>query len=161
MRYAVTPATCPQQCAQACAADNRCQAWSFVRSGYPDEGCYLKDSQPRPTANPCCDSGTFTRVIDRRPGDGGVPAGNWTAWFSRDDPGESADYEDLASVRGSVPCAQPIGIECRVVAPDLRDWRQAGQRYSCSLQASVPGGICLNAENNGRCLNYEVRYQCP
>jgi hypothetical protein len=160
MRYAVTPTTCPQQCAQACANDPRCQAWSFVRAGCPDAGCYLKDSRPRPTANPCCDSGTF----DRGGGEQRPPVvsggGKWSAWSDRDDPDASADYEDLASIRGSVPCAQPLAIECRVVG-DRRDWRRAGQRYSCTLAGPTPGGICLNADNDNRCLDYEVRYLCP
>jgi hypothetical protein len=107
-------------------------------------------------------SGTFTRIVDRVPPpvDNGQQGGNWSPWINRDSPGASADYEDLDDMRGQVPCPQPIAIECRVVA-DGRDWRQTGQRYTCALDSPVPGGICINAENNGACLDYEVRYKCP
>jgi hypothetical protein len=80
-------------------------------------------------------------------------------WLNRDSPTGNADWEALADLRGSVPCARPTGIECRVVG-DKRDWRQAGQRYKCSLDEPNPGGICLNSENPGGCLDYEVRFLC-
>ncbi len=93
---------------------------------------------------------------------GGSPASAvWTRWINRDIPDGSADWEALADMRGDVPCAKPVAIECRV-ASDKRDWRQAGQRYRCSLEEPNPGGTCVNADNppNG-CLDYEVRYLCP
>jgi hypothetical protein len=80
-------------------------------------------------------------------------AGNWTAWASNDDPGGNADWEV------GKPCAA-TAIECRVRG-DGRDWRQAGQSYKCDLSEPNPGGICLNSENPGGCLDYEVRFQCP
>lgn len=87
--------------------------------------------------------------------------GKWTEWINRDDPGGAADWEALAEMRGQVPCAKPVAIECRVRS-DKRDWRAAGQRYKCDLNEPNPGGICINAENQpGGCLDYEVRYLCP
>ncbi len=56
-RFDVSATSCPQQCAKACAKDELCQAWSFVRAGEPKAGCYLKKSQPAPTQDACCDSG--------------------------------------------------------------------------------------------------------
>jgi hypothetical protein len=88
-----------------------------------------------------------------------VDTGEWTQWINRDDGGGAADWEALAEMRASIPCAAPTAIECRVVGG--ADWRQAGQRYQCSLDGPNPGGICINADNPGGCLNYEVRYRCP
>jgi hypothetical protein len=46
-------------CKQACEDDNRCRAWTYVRSGYlgPSARCYLKDRITRPRRKPCCMSG--------------------------------------------------------------------------------------------------------
>ena len=46
-------------CKNACEADNRCRAWTYVRPGYagPSARCYLKDKIPRPRQKPCCISG--------------------------------------------------------------------------------------------------------
>jgi hypothetical protein len=86
-------------------------------------------------------------------GSSGTASGNWTAWASNDDPGGTADWEV------GKPCAA-TAIECRVRG-DQRDWRQTGQRYKCDLTEPNPGGICINSENSGGCLDYEVRFRCP
>jgi len=86
-------------------------------------------------------------------------AGTWTAWFDRDDPDGSADWEALAELRGGVPCARPAAVECRVRS-DGRHWQQAGQRYKCDLSEPNPGGICINSDNASGCLDYEVRFLC-
>jgi len=103
-------------------------------------------------------------AMEKRPATGGGGGGGdegWTAWMSRDDPGASADWEALAEVKASVPCDRPVAIECRTVK-DKIDWRQTGQRYTCSLEGANPGGICINADNApSGCLDYEVRYRCP
>ena len=48
-----------ETCNKACEDDNRCRAWTFVRSGYvgPAARCYLKDKITRPRRKPCCVSG--------------------------------------------------------------------------------------------------------
>jgi hypothetical protein len=102
-----------------------------------------------------CSTGAHSRVPTIATGAG---SGNWTPWLNRDDPGASADWEALADHKASVPC-RPTAIECRTVK-DKRDWRQTGQRYKCSLDEPNPGGICVNAENPGGCLDYEVRFRC-
>lgn len=83
--------------------------------------------------------------------------GQWTAWLNRDTPGGSGDFESLTEfVKTKAVCALPVAIECRT--RDGRDWRETGQNYKC--EPSV-GGVCRNAEQkNGRCLDYEVRFQC-
>jgi hypothetical protein len=46
-------------CRAACADENRCRAWTYVRPGYigPSARCYLKDRITRPRHKPCCISG--------------------------------------------------------------------------------------------------------
>jgi hypothetical protein len=89
-----------------------------------------------------------------------MPSGNWSVWLNRDDPGASADYEWLSFPNDSVPCAQPMAVECRVRG-DQRDWRQTGQRYKCAIEGNQGGGVCMNSENPSGCLDYEVRFLCP
>jgi hypothetical protein len=86
--------------------------------------------------------------------------GEWTAWLNRDRPGDSADLEGLSDFGSAVPCPKPVAIECRTVV-GRRDWSTTGQRYTCSLEGANPGGMCVNAENPGGCLDYEVRFRCP
>jgi len=79
---------------------------------------------------------------------------SWTEWKNRDSPSGLGDYETLADMAGV--CATPYSIECQTVAGV--DYRQAGQKVTCS---PTTGLICLNAENNGSCLDYRVRFLCP
>jgi hypothetical protein len=46
-------------CAQACQADGRCRAWTYVRPGYigSKARCYLKNRITPPRPAPCCMSG--------------------------------------------------------------------------------------------------------
>jgi hypothetical protein len=46
-------------CAEACQADNRCRAFTYVRPGYigPVARCYLKSRITPPRRRPCCISG--------------------------------------------------------------------------------------------------------
>ena len=61
----------PAACADACAQDSRCQAFSFVQPGIQAEAarCWLKDSVPEAVADDCCISGVrepgFERGVDR------------------------------------------------------------------------------------------------
>jgi hypothetical protein len=48
-----------EACNDACEADNKCRAWTYVRPGYigAPARCFLKDRITRPRAKPCCVSG--------------------------------------------------------------------------------------------------------
>ncbi|MBA4417378.1 MAG: apple domain-containing protein [Syntrophus sp. (in: bacteria)] len=52
----------PQLCRQACEADERCRAYSYVKPGVQlsNAVCYLKSTAPRPSKNSCCVSGEKT-----------------------------------------------------------------------------------------------------
>lgn len=91
-------------------------------------------------------------------GGGATPCGprgpEWTDWFNTDAPDASGDHETRDRYAVDAKC-NPSEIEC--CAHDGRDWRQTGQSYVCDL---ATGGRCLNAENNGGCLDYHVRFRC-
>ena len=55
----VTPEASGRPCAQACEADGKCRAWTYVRPGYigSKAHCFLKDKITRPRSKPCCVSG--------------------------------------------------------------------------------------------------------
>ncbi len=57
--FDVAPESAGAACMAACAADNKCRAWTYVRPGYisPTARCYLKDKLTRPRQKPCCISG--------------------------------------------------------------------------------------------------------
>jgi hypothetical protein len=46
-------------CAEACRADPKCRAFTYVRPGYigPGARCFLKDRITKPRRKPCCISG--------------------------------------------------------------------------------------------------------
>ncbi|MCP5431837.1 MAG: PAN domain-containing protein [Alphaproteobacteria bacterium] len=46
-------------CAKACAADEKCKAWTYVKPGVRSKApyCDLKSAVPMVTASPCCVSG--------------------------------------------------------------------------------------------------------
>ena len=46
-------------CGQACEAESRCRAWTYVRPGYlgPSARCFLKERLTAPRRKPCCVSG--------------------------------------------------------------------------------------------------------
>lgn len=50
----------PESCRTRCARDENCQAFTFVKPspGSAQGQCFLKRSEPKPVANPCCMSGT-------------------------------------------------------------------------------------------------------
>lgn len=61
------PVPCPELCAKVCEIEKRCRAWTFVKPGNEGAGCWLKDSEPAPTANSCCVSGTVARPPSDQP----------------------------------------------------------------------------------------------
>jgi hypothetical protein len=57
--FETTPHADGKLCADACTAENRCRAWTYVRPGYftTTARCYLKSRVTPPRAKPCCISG--------------------------------------------------------------------------------------------------------
>jgi hypothetical protein len=54
------------QCFSACARDDRCLAWTYVKPGVEAAAarCHLKDSVSVGTPDPCCTSGVMNRAGD-------------------------------------------------------------------------------------------------
>jgi hypothetical protein len=57
--FEVAPDPNGATCGQACKADPKCRAWTYVRPGYIGQAarCYLKSRITRPRPAPCCISG--------------------------------------------------------------------------------------------------------
>jgi hypothetical protein len=54
--FETAPDATGKACADACQAENRCRAWTYVRPGYlgPAARCYLKNQLKPPRRKPCC-----------------------------------------------------------------------------------------------------------
>ncbi len=57
--FETAPASQGEPCRDACTAEHRCRAWTYVRPGYGAESarCFLKYKITRPRHKPCCISG--------------------------------------------------------------------------------------------------------
>ncbi|KAI8504958.1 hypothetical protein Bbelb_170670 [Branchiostoma belcheri] len=88
--------------------------------------------------------------------------GFWTGWFDRDDPSETGDWEMLTYLRrenvGQI-CSAPTAVHARVISTHVEatltgeNW----QRYD-----TTTGFICrIEDQDDGACLDYEVRFCCP
>ena len=59
--FDIAPDTTGASCAEACQADPRCRAFTYIRPGYGGASarCHLKDRITRPRRKPCCISGVL------------------------------------------------------------------------------------------------------
>lgn len=57
--FETPPSSTGAPCAEACAKDERCRAWTYLRPGYGTAAarCYLKSRVTPPKRKPCCISG--------------------------------------------------------------------------------------------------------
>jgi PAN domain len=57
--FETPPETTGKACLEACQAEARCRAWTYLRPGYESTTarCFLKDRLTRPRHKPCCVSG--------------------------------------------------------------------------------------------------------
>ncbi|XP_042569724.1 uncharacterized protein si:dkey-205h13.2 [Cyprinus carpio] len=83
-----------------------------------------------------------------------------TPWFDRDNPSGLGDYETLSLLLIRYPlqvCAQPIAIEVTTISgtPAL----PPGNNFQ--VYDPTQGFACLNAQQNGGCQDYKVRFTCP
>uniref|UniRef100_A0A8C6SQ84 WxxW domain-containing protein n=1 Tax=Neogobius melanostomus TaxID=47308 RepID=A0A8C6SQ84_9GOBI len=85
----------------------------------------------------------------------------WTQWFDRDNPSGPGDYETLSALHAEYPgkiCANPLQIQVLTTA-----WHPVSSTGDIiDTSDTVTGFICKNSlQTNGRCSNYQVRFQCP
>ena len=80
----------------------------------------------------------------------------WTAWYDRDEPSGSGDYEDIVGLRnaGYYVCTTPLAIQCQTVAGI--DFTQTGQTVTCTTSY---GFSCVNSVTQ-YCYDYRVRFYC-
>jgi hypothetical protein len=87
----------------------------------------------------------------------GRVTGTWTAWFDRDDPSGSGDWEQRSSNTGV--CANPIDYQARRVS-DGTAANLTGELFSSN--SPFEGLVCRKADQpDNTCFDYEVRFLCP
>ena len=83
---------------------------------------------------------------------------NWSEWKDRDDPTFDADSETIESFEiGGLPadlCLLPTAAQSRIKGTQQMVTEQ-------NVLMGLNGLDCINAQNIGACLDYEVRFCCP
>ncbi|KAI8513398.1 hypothetical protein Bbelb_100370 [Branchiostoma belcheri] len=90
------------------------------------------------------------------------PCTVWTAWFNRDDPSGTGDWETLPELLDENPgqiCPMPTEIEARVNGT----WQKANDTGEVFVYFdTINGFACRNSrQKGGTCMNYEVHFCCP
>eukprot|EP00058_Branchiostoma_floridae_P014138 XP_002599626.1 hypothetical protein BRAFLDRAFT_77725 [Branchiostoma floridae] len=87
---------------------------------------------------------------------------SWTAWFDRDDPTWTGDWETLTDLRTENPgtiCPAPTAIQARVISTG-QDASLTGEQFA--FYDTTTGFVCKkNDQRDKTCLDYEVRFCCP
>ncbi|CAH1780673.1 unnamed protein product [Owenia fusiformis] len=111
------------------------------------------------------------KKIDEKLKQCGVVMVTWTDWFSRDDPMDGVENEDLAGqVKNmSLMCqTSRLGAQCRVKNTD--NYVVSGADTFGEVKLKFPwlcvpdrGLRCLNSEQDPgvTCPDFEIRYLCP
>ncbi|XP_078681744.1 uncharacterized protein LOC144916492 [Branchiostoma floridae x Branchiostoma belcheri] len=90
------------------------------------------------------------------------PCTVWTAWFDRDNPSGTGDWESLTHLLDDYPgqiCPMPTDVQARVIATG-QDAYLTGEPWV--YYDPVNGYACRNSQQkDGRCKDYEVRFCCP
>ena len=93
----------------------------------------------------------------------------WTEWKDRDDPTGLADTETIAGfvldaaglefheIPGGL-CSNPRAAQGRVKATQQM---ATTQNVLMGLDRILMGLDCVNSQNDGGCVDYEVRFCCP
>lgn len=80
-----------------------------------------------------------------------------TEWLDRDNPSGTGDWKTRADFPAGSVCANPIGIQARIVGSRI-PYQNTGETLIVSPQQGL---ICRNdAQPDGSCQDYEVRFFC-
>ncbi|XP_055003817.1 mucin-5B-like [Boleophthalmus pectinirostris] len=86
----------------------------------------------------------------------------WTAWYDRDNPSGTGDWELLSDLKKLHPneiCETPLHIDVRTVGSNL-PLTVTGQVLH--IYSPTEGFACRNEDQTGRgCRDYKVRFGCP
>ncbi|XP_035697514.1 cartilage intermediate layer protein 2-like [Branchiostoma floridae] len=86
---------------------------------------------------------------------------NWTAWFDRDNPSGTGDWETLTDLRSESPgqiCSTPTRIQARVISTG-QDAALTGEQFA--FYDTTKGFVCKNNDqSDNMCLDYKVRFCC-
>ncbi|MED6240752.1 hypothetical protein ATANTOWER_027370 [Ataeniobius toweri] len=87
---------------------------------------------------------------------------SWTAWYNRDGPDGTGDFESLKELRDEYPdqiCPKPLDIES-VTVRNMIPADKTGQTFYA--YDTSRGFICRNKDQkSGVCKDYQVRFKCP
>jgi hypothetical protein len=128
----------PQTCADSCAGDPACKAWSFVNPGIqgPAARCYLKNAIPAKVSNSCCISG-----VNLAPP---LPPG---AQAGKDRPSSDYSATDLASADPNL-CYNACQADGACMAWSYVKPGVMGPNAKCFLKNPAPA-----ASNNPCCIS--------
>jgi uncharacterized coiled-coil protein SlyX len=135
----------PQQCRQACAADTKCKAYTYVKPGVqgPQAMCFLKSAAAPATASDCCTSGVRKIVLTKTPAT--TPVGTpvlSTVPMSIDPNGERdkkiiAQGKQIAAQQAQLAAQKDAIDELSSLVGAARDQMQEQQATLAKLQATV------------------------
>ena len=87
-------------------------------------------------------------------------SGNWTDYFSVDEPTERGDLEFLSDIREEYPdeiCENPTALDARVVGSNI-PYTETGEILTVDLNVGL---VCVNQQQALlRCSDYELRFCC-
>lgn len=137
----------PKLCRSACQRDDRCRAWTYVKSGVQGElaHCWLKDGVPERSEDDNCVSGVKGA---QEPGAAGEERkDDPETEYDTDRPG--ADYRDFP-LHAADPalCRDSCNREYRCKAWTYGEPGLAGDEAHCWLKDAVP-----DPERNERCIS--------
>ncbi|MFA9475937.1 MAG: PAN domain-containing protein [Filomicrobium sp.] len=126
-------------CRDACAAEQRCKAWTFVnpRAQGPKARCWLKDRVPPAKSSTCCISGVMGTAGASTAGGGGMPGGGSVV-----PPGGGAGG---GTGVGSLPGPPPGWIRTDGRQDCISGGFTQSGGLSCVAPASIPDqGLCAD-----------------
>ncbi|KAM9495182.1 uncharacterized protein Hap1MRO34_016080 [Clarias gariepinus] len=88
---------------------------------------------------------------------------HWSEWLDSTYPPSTPDGKDIESIpmfwkSGDITCEKPAAIDCRATLYKDKPLSELGQEVTCNITVGL---ICNNADQNeGHCLNYEMRVKC-
>jgi hypothetical protein len=124
----------PTPCSNACAADLRCRAFTYVVRGVqgPNARCWLKSAVPAAASHNCCVSGVKTAA---------QPTEGFVGWYKGMDLYEAGDYRSVAL---AAPDPNACLVECG------RDARCRSVSYTGPGAYGLPRAVCWLKAGPGR-----------
>jgi hypothetical protein len=129
----------PALCAQACAGETKCKAWTYVKPGVQGDKakCWLKDTVPQPSPDENCVSGVKGGPVIPTTGSGATSIPQYAMEKGIDRTGDDYMDFDLASSDPKL-CADACTGEAKCKAWTYVKPGVAGNEAHCWLKNKVP-----------------------